>query len=1117
MASEPRSFIRELVEKRKAYLESLRANDSEAYIASILTTINKNVVVLGYGMRSTADRQIKEDLKKSEADSQVKPQSKKTQAEKVQEKLLEANHSQLSKTRAIQQQDQLDRGVSRQAHVDDINKATILNENLKLGSIKNQKQLGDVIFQLKRLNKAILGMSKGSKNTDKDKSLVEKAKDAFDDYASKKKKKRPRLGNGERRPRRGVRPGASSHAGEGVPHGPGSERANRSNRPSTRTPVGDPEVGSGSLSETETAARRRGVRPTSPAASPTNVTASPTPISAVDVTSNVLDSVERATPTQRLGGADRPEARRGVRPPTVTPTVVTPNVTPTTQRLGGADRPEVRRGVRPPVSTVIPSSTSVVERPSILGRIGNAARDHVREHAPIVSSLADRIPLDKLEKIAKLGKLAAPLSVALGAVDIGSQLMSNKTVEEKVEGIKDTGLNMGKAFIGAEVGGKAGAMAGGAIGSAFGGVGAIPGAAIGGGLGSIAGAIWGPEAIDALSESISKAFGDSKVEDKIAKATTTSLAPTVKSEGEKTVQAPIFDKSHGQSPKNTLTALDKIKETHSTVIMAPGQSAGQARTAPEQVHVEHVGSHVEREATASAPVGHVGSHVEQAVSSPIQHVGSHVEREALVSDYRNSIVPIMAKPVDDLRETMDGWNEHTYTLTDKIEGYTEALGKGSSAISHGFNEGSKSYIEGLLKAGNSLWSAAKIAVGQVVDGASGSGGMMSGVKDAASSVWQGVKSAGSSISSGAGKAYGQVSEGIKLAGKELGAVSEHFESGGRGVGTVSSGGGDAGGVSYGAHQLSSKSGTMSKFLSSDEGKPYADKLKGLKPGSPEFTAAYKGIAGGDQKDAFNRSQGDFISRTHFEPMAARFQKETGMDIAKAPRGVQEALYSTAVQYGPGSDVALNAMKGKDPSKMSGDDFVSTLQDYKAANVGTNFRSSSASTQASIAKRAQDEKKMLTAANAEEREGKAKSGDPKAVGQVTPIESAVVAASGTVQEKVAAANQSPGESIVGQSQASTTQNHSSPIQVASATQGSIASSPSESVAVGKSMPVAMVAPQIPFESKAVTVTNHPAPAPAPSSSGKGSTQISHAGANVELGEIPLRIDDFGLVLLNIGHA
>ena len=75
---------------------------------------------------------------------------------------------------------------------------------------------------------------------------------------------------------------------------------------------------------------------------------------------------------------------------------------------------------------------------------------------------------------------------------------------------------------------------------------------------------------------------------------------------------------------------------------------------------------------------------------------------------------------------------------------------------------------------------------------------------------------------------------------ELGSVSRPYESGGRGVHTISTGKGDKGGVSYGEHQLASKTGTMSAFLKSEEGKPFAHHFQGMRPGSKPFNTASTG-------------------------------------------------------------------------------------------------------------------------------------------------------------------------------------------------------------------------------------------------------------------------------------
>lgn len=203
--------------------------------------------------------------------------------------------------------------------------------------------------------------------------------------------------------------------------------------------------------------------------------------------------------------------------------------------------------------------------------------------------------------------------------------------------------------------------------------------------------------------------------------------------------------------------------------------------------------------------------------------------------------------------------------------------------------------------------------------------------------------------------------GTKEALSGLGSVSEHFESGGRGVGTVSSGAGDAGGVSYGKHQLASANGSMAKFLRSDEGAQFAPEFAGLQPGSAAFNQKYKEVVANNGA-AFDEAQSNYIGRTHYAPQAAKVSEATGVDMSKRGKAVQEMLFSTGVQYGPGSSVVVNALRGKDVNSMSDAQIVDTVQNYKADTVGQYFRSSSAGVQQSVANRAAKEKQALLTLN-----------------------------------------------------------------------------------------------------------------------------------------------------------
>ena len=194
----------------------------------------------------------------------------------------------------------------------------------------------------------------------------------------------------------------------------------------------------------------------------------------------------------------------------------------------------------------------------------------------------------------------------------------------------------------------------------------------------------------------------------------------------------------------------------------------------------------------------------------------------------------------------------------------------------------------------------------------------------------------------------------------LGKTSKEFESGKRGAGAVSTGEGDHGGPSYGTYQLSSKRGTLSKFLSESG---YAEAFAGLTPGSAAFNAKWKEIANSDP--AFATAQHDFIKRTHYDKAAAGL-KAAGLDLSGRGAAVLDALWSTSVQFGPGSAMGgggavglfQKALQGRDLTKMTDAEIVAAVQDYKAANNERLFASSSEAWRAGTLERAYTEKAAL---------------------------------------------------------------------------------------------------------------------------------------------------------------
>lgn len=187
-----------------------------------------------------------------------------------------------------------------------------------------------------------------------------------------------------------------------------------------------------------------------------------------------------------------------------------------------------------------------------------------------------------------------------------------------------------------------------------------------------------------------------------------------------------------------------------------------------------------------------------------------------------------------------------------------------------------------------------------------------------------------------------------------GKISAQFESAGAGVATISTGKGDAGGVSYGAHQLATKTGTMARFLASKFGVAYRERFAGLEPGTIEFNNVYKQICK-EKPLEFEVNQFLFIAVSHYDPQITLLAKN-GISLKDSHDAVGECVFSVCVQYGPNTSLIVQALganfKGTDQQ------FIEKVQNYRRDTVKVRFKSSSEKVQASVAKRADDEKAML---------------------------------------------------------------------------------------------------------------------------------------------------------------
>lgn len=205
---------------------------------------------------------------------------------------------------------------------------------------------------------------------------------------------------------------------------------------------------------------------------------------------------------------------------------------------------------------------------------------------------------------------------------------------------------------------------------------------------------------------------------------------------------------------------------------------------------------------------------------------------------------------------------------------------------------------------------------------------------------------------------------------KLGQISGKYESGGgtAGAGTVSSGKGDLGGVSYGSHQLASyrdqqgnskgKGSTNSPVEQFVKGSKYAKDFQGLTPGTPAFTNKWKEIAAKDPQ-GFEETQYQYFKGEYYNKGSNNI-RAAGIDLSGRGPAVQEAIWSTSIQYGQGGarKVFVRALNGKDIGKMSDAEIVSAIQDDKLKNVDNDFKSSSEKVKAGIRNRIPAEKAEL---------------------------------------------------------------------------------------------------------------------------------------------------------------
>ncbi len=243
----------------------------------------------------------------------------------------------------------------------------------------------------------------------------------------------------------------------------------------------------------------------------------------------------------------------------------------------------------------------------------------------------------------------------------------------------------------------------------------------------------------------------------------------------------------------------------------------------------------------------------------------------------------------------------------------------------------------------------------------GRGAGYEGTKDVSDMISsrQGEGSSGGTIAPSAGepvtkeKGAPKASQGeVNPQGKKVASVSKRFESGSKGAAAI--GEDPNGGRSYGSYQLSTKQGRVQEFLEANP--QYGKEFAGLQPGTREFDKKWEEVSS-KNKGAFEAAEDKFMNDTHLGPQTKLLGK-AGIDLSSRGQGVQNMLSSTSTQYGPHTSVVKRALEGKDLSKMSDADIITAVQDSKAENVDSDFRSSPQNIRDSVANRIPREKKEL---------------------------------------------------------------------------------------------------------------------------------------------------------------
>lgn len=212
-----------------------------------------------------------------------------------------------------------------------------------------------------------------------------------------------------------------------------------------------------------------------------------------------------------------------------------------------------------------------------------------------------------------------------------------------------------------------------------------------------------------------------------------------------------------------------------------------------------------------------------------------------------------------------------------------------------------------------------------------------------------------------------------IPGWELGQTSEKYESGGKGPGVINdykkAAAGDYGGASYGTYQLASflpstiatsgksrpsfnGNSPVEQFLKTSK---FRELFSGLTPATEDFDKKWISVAASNPKE-FKQDQHDYVQKKYYDVLLANL-KRAGLDLSGFGPGVQDLIWSTAVQLGTGS-VKTFTEPLRDKPTLTDRDIIILVSDYKINTVNVKFASSSESIRAGVRRRYESEKAEL---------------------------------------------------------------------------------------------------------------------------------------------------------------